>query len=402
MKILFINHLPLVGSGSGVYTVNLAKALVKAGHEISIIIPENETKNVQNDEFKNFKLHPVYFKNEEEIPGQLDFNFPCFTSHPRSSFNFYDLTKDQYNNYCEAFDKAIQEEIKNFKPDIIHSGHIWVLSAIACKYNIPVVVTSHGTDIIGMQNGTRFNKDVEFIAQKAKKIISVSQDNYNLIKSFFPNINPIIISEGYDPKIFSIQNFDKAELLEKYGIKYSNQKIVLYAGRLSYLKGVDILLNAAKLYESKENIITIIAGNGALRKELKILSKKLELKNVYFIGHKSHRTLKKLYNIADVFAMPSRQEAFGLVAVEALACGLPVVCSEIGGMKDFINKNVGKLIKSEDEKELANALLYVIHNKHKYNKEDLSMYAKDNFAQEKTINKLMQLYNEVINKNHLV
>lgn len=402
MKILFINHLPLVGSGSGVYTVNLAKALVKAGHEISIIIPENETKNVQNDEFKNFKLHPVYFKNEEEIPGQLDFNFPCFTSHPRSSFNFYDLTKDQYNNYCEAFDKAIQEEIKNFKPDIIHSGHIWVLSAIACKYNIPVVVTSHGTDIIGMQNGTRFNKDVEFIAQKAKKIISVSQDNYNLIKSFFPNINPIIISEGYDPKIFNIQNFDKTDLLEKYGIKYSNQKIVLYAGRLSYLKGVDILLNAAKLYESKENIITIIAGNGALRKELKILSKKLELKNVYFIGHKSHRTLKKLYNIADVFAMPSRQEAFGLVAVEALACGLPVVCSEIGGMKDFINKNVGKLIKSEDEKKLANALLYVIHNKHKYNKEDLSMYAKDNFAQEKTINKLMQLYNEVINKNHLV
>lgn len=396
MKILFINHLPLVGSGSGVYTVNLAKSLVKAGHEISIIIPENETKNVQNDEFKNFKLHPVYFKNEEEIPGQLDFNFPCFTSHPRSSFNFYDMTDEQYNLYCSKFDEAIKQEIDEFNPDVIHSGHIWIISAIACKYKIPVVVTSHGTDIIGLQKGNRYKNDAKFVTQKAKKIISVSKDNYNLIKSFFPNINPIIISAGYDPKIFNIQNFNKTDLLEKYGIKYNNQKIVLYAGRLSYLKGVDILLNSAKLYESKENIITIIAGNGALRKELKNLSKELELKNVYFIGHKSQRTLKKLYNVADVFAMPSRQEAFGLVAVEALACGLPVVCSETGGMKEYINKNVGKLIKNEDYKGLAKAILYILNNSPKYNKEALSAYAQDNFAQEKIINKLIQIYNEVI------
>lgn len=120
MKILLINHLPLVGSGSGVYTSNLAKALKKMGHEISIIMPENETKNLESDEFKNLKLHPVYFKNEEEIQGQLDFNFPCFTSHPRSTLNFYDMTELQFNQYCEAFDKAIKEEIDTFKPDIIH------------------------------------------------------------------------------------------------------------------------------------------------------------------------------------------------------------------------------------------------------------------------------------------
>ena len=69
MKILLINHLPLIGSGSGVYTSNLAKSLKKAGNDICIIMPENETQNVQSDEFKNYKLHPVYFKNEEEIHG---------------------------------------------------------------------------------------------------------------------------------------------------------------------------------------------------------------------------------------------------------------------------------------------------------------------------------------------
>lgn len=396
MKILLINHLPLIGSGSGVYTVNLAKSLVKAGHEVCIIIPENETKNISNDEFKKFKLHPVFFKNEEVIPGQLDFNFPCFTSHPRSSFNFYDMSNEQYNSYCMAFDNAIKEEIDEFNPDIIHSGHIWIISAIACKYNIPVVVTSHGTDIIGLQKGNRFLKDAQFVAEKTKKIISVSKDNYNSIKQFFPNINPIVISAGYDSKIFNIEDYDKKSILEKYGIQYNNQKIVLFAGRLSYLKGVDILLKSAKLYEQTKDIITIIAGNGALRKELKNLAKTLELKNVYFIGHKSQKSLKKLYNISDVFSMPSRQEAFGLVAVEALGCGLPVVCSETGGMKEYITEDVGKLIKGENEKELANALLYVINNRKKYDKIILSTYAKNNFDQEKTINKLIQIYNEVI------
>lgn len=398
MKILFINHLPLVGSGSGVYTSNLAKLLVKIGHEVCIIMPENETKNVESDEFKNIKLHPVYFKNEEEIEGQLDFNFPCFTSHPRSLFNFFDMNKEQYKVYCDAFNKAIKEEIDIFKPDIIHSGHIWIITSIACKFNVPVVVTSHGTDIIGLQKGDRFKKEANVVIKKAKRIIAVSNDNSKLIQKCFPEAKPIVVHAGYDPKIFNIQEYNKEEILSKYNIEYTGQKIVLYAGRLSYLKGVDILLKAAKIYEKKTDAITIIAGNGALRKDLKKLAKELDLKNVYFIGHRSQKTLKKLYNIADVFAMPSRQEAFGLVAIEALACGLPVVCSETGGMKDYITSKFGKLIKVEDEEALAKALLYVINNRYKYNKEDLLKYAEENFAQEKTINKLLQIYNEAINK----
>lgn len=121
MRVLLINHLPLVGSGSGVYTSNLAKALKKLGHDVCIIIPENETKNIENEEFKSFKIHPVYFKNEEEIPGQLDFNFPCFTSHPRSVVNYFDITDEQLKEMCIAFDNAIKQEIDEFKPDVIHT-----------------------------------------------------------------------------------------------------------------------------------------------------------------------------------------------------------------------------------------------------------------------------------------
>ena len=382
MKILFINHLPLVGSGSGVYTTNLAKSLISLGHEVCSIMPENETKNVIDESFKDFKMHPVYFKNKEEIDG--------------SSFNFYDMTPEQYEAYCNAFDNAIKEEIEEFKPDIIHSGHVWIISKIACKYDIPVVVTSHGTDIIGLEKGDRFKEDAEYVINNAKKIIAVSNDNGRLIKELFPQSNPIVVNAGFDPKVFNVQEYDKKEILEKYKIEYTNQKIVLYAGRLSLLKGLNILLKAAKIYEKKQDIITLLVGNGALRKELKNIAKELELKNVYFLGHKKQRTLKKLYNIADVFSISSIQEAFGLVGIEALACGLPVVSTKVGGMKDYVTDKVGKLVNVNDEKELAKAILYVINHKEKYNKEKLSNYAKENFAQKKTLSKLLNIYNDAI------
>ena len=395
MKILLINHLPLIGSGSGVYTANLAKYLNKLGHEICIIMPENETKNMEKEEFKKFKLHPVYFKNEEEIEGQLDFNFPCFTSHSRSSYNFYDMTDKQYKKYIKAFDNAIKQEIKEFKPEIIHAQHIWIISSIACKYGIPTVVTSHGTDIIGIEKGDRYKKEAEYVIENAKKIIAVSNENSSLIVKNFPNAKPEIVYAGYDPKIFNIREYSKEEILSKYNIDYNGQKIVLFAGRLSYLKGVDILIKASKKYENA-NIITVIAGNGALRKELKALAKELNVKNMYFIGHKSQNKLRELYNIADVFVMPSRMEAFGLVAIEALACGTPVICSNSGGMKEYINSKVGKVVASEDVNELAKNIKLMLKNLDKYKKEELSKYAEDKFSQSISMNKLLEIYNEVI------
>lgn len=118
MKILLINHFPLVGSGSGVYVTNIAKGLEKEGHKVCIIMPENATKIMK---IENVKIHPVFFKREEEIEGQLDFNFPCMDPHPRSNFLFEDMTELQIKQYETAFRKAIEEEIKEFQPDVIHS-----------------------------------------------------------------------------------------------------------------------------------------------------------------------------------------------------------------------------------------------------------------------------------------
>lgn len=92
MKILLTNHFPLKGSGSGVYVENIAKELVRNGHEVCIIMPENTTKIKK---INNVKIHPVYFKRKEKIEGQLDFNFPCFDSHPRSNELFSKISDEQ-------------------------------------------------------------------------------------------------------------------------------------------------------------------------------------------------------------------------------------------------------------------------------------------------------------------
>ena len=231
MKILLINHFPLEGSGSGVYTKNIAKSLTKRGNEVCIIMPEN-TKNYNLVE--GVKLHPVYFTGKEKIEEALPFNFPCFTTHPRSTTNFYDLNDTELKMYEEAFRKAIKQEIEEFKPDIIHGQHIWILSSIASEFNIPLVVTAHGTDIMGYQKEEKFRSYADRVVEKCKKIITISKDNDKLVLDTFKDVNGknIIIKNGYDPEVFYRKEYKKEDVLKSLGINKNYEKIVSFVGKL--------------------------------------------------------------------------------------------------------------------------------------------------------------------------
>lgn len=394
MRILLINHFPLEGSGSGVYTLNTAKSLVKKGHEVSIIMPEVTTKYKRYD---NIKLNPVYFFDKEKIEGQLPFNFPCFTTHPKSTNNFFDMTDSDINLYIDTFDKRIKKEIDEFKPDVIHVQHIWILAYVATKYNIPVVITAHGTDIIGHERSNRFHKYTNEAAKKCEKIICISDDNKELVLNNFPFVNDKVmqIKNGYDETIFYKEKYNKKEVLKELGINKDYNKIVCFAGKLTKIKGVDVLLEAAKVYEKKD-ILTLIAGNGELFDELNSLKDKLGLKNVYFLGNKDHDTLRKIYNISDVSIVPSRFEAFGLVAVEALACGTFVIASNVGGLPGIINNKVGIITKKDDSKMLAKFIDDVLNKKITYDSNSLAKYAYDNYAQTSIIDSLINVYKSVI------
>lgn len=396
MKVLLINHFPLTGSGSGVYTKNIANGLIKKGHQVHIIMPENENI-IQND--TNIKLHPVYFQGKEQIDDALPFNFPCFTTHPRSNQTFYDLTKKEYESYQKAFKLAIEQELKTFKPDVIHSGHLWTLSSLASDYNPPLIVTAHGTDLLGYKKTTRFIKEAKKAYNKAAKIITVSKDNNQIIKDIFGNNNKVItIPNGYNSDIFYHKNYDRITVLNELNINKSYEHIVCYAGKFTDIKGIDILLKAAQIYQN-DNTLTLLCGDGILFDNMKSLATKLNLKNIYFLGNQSHDILRKIYNISDVSIVPSRSEAFGLVVIEALACGTPVIGSRVGGIAGILNENIGMLFENENYQELAENIIKILANKHRYDAKYISNYAFQNYSEDNFIPQLLDIYQDSINKH---
>ena len=417
MKILMINHFPLAGSGSGTYTRNLAVHLAALGHEVCIILPENTE---DYEEVEGIRLHPVFFspvKNEDsyDFPEEklgnsmeyaLPFNFPCFTSHPRSITTFADLSETQLDMYTKAFTKAIDDEIRNNAPDIIHGQHVWILPSLSVGKGIPLVLTAHGTDLMGYDKWPELRPYANKAMDACYAVISISKDNCVLIEERFPESKDkiVMMRNGYDPTIFYPEDISRKEVLEKHGIReeeYKDKKIVSFAGKLAHFKGVDVLLNAIKLYEDREpSSVTLIVGDGDERDILHKQAKDLELKTVRFLGNVKQEELRHIYNIADVNLVPSRREPFGLVAIEAMGCGTPVIASNQGGLPDFVNESVGGLVKPEDPIDLAETILKVLKRTDEDNvsewRKEIYAYARNHYAQDTIIKELDNLYHEAV------
>jgi hypothetical protein len=124
--------------------------------------------------------------------------------------------------------------------------------------------------------------------------------------------------------------------------KSDYDNLVLFVGKFADFKGIDALLNAAKIYESHmkelgKKVETLIVGSGALDEKLREQATQLGLENTHFLGRKSHQEICKLQNLADVSIIPSRNEPFGLVVIEGTACGHPVIATNAGGIPGILN-----------------------------------------------------------------
>ena len=121
--------------------------------------------------------------------------------------------------------------------------------------------------------------------------------------------------------------------------------------------GPDVLIEAAGIYERQiPGATTVIAGEGAERRALESMTRALHASNLRFAGFLEQEQLVRLYAAADLAVVPSREEPFGLAALEALACGLPVVASSVGGLREYVDDSVGRLVRPDDPGELAHAI----------------------------------------------
>lgn len=399
MKILLTNHFPLTGSGSGTYTRNIAVHLAGLGHDVRVILPENSF--IEPNKYPGITVRMVYFTWREKIPGALPFNFPCFTSHPRSNTNFKDLSKEQTNMYVEAFEKAIKEEVESFKPDIIHGQHLWILSSIASRTGIPTIVTAHGTDLMGYNKIPEMRHFAKEAVTNARGIIAISEDIKELVIKSFPEAADKIevMRNGYDETIFFPEKVDRPELMRSFGINAEVRKLVFFAGKFTHFKGIDVLLKAARNYEIMDNVYTLLAGDGELSCDMRLMAKKLGLRHVHFLGNLDSETLRKLYSTADVSVVPSRREPFGLVAIEALACGAPVVATNQGGLPSIIREDVGTLVNVDDSIALGGAIQKELKASDAIERRRRARdYAKENYSQKILTRELEELYYRILEK----
>ncbi|MBN2897988.1 MAG: glycosyltransferase family 4 protein [Clostridia bacterium] len=396
MKILLVNHFPLEGSGSGVYTKNLAKALVNFGHQVKIIFPEHEEK-----QYEGFESRVILFKGPHTVHPEVDFNFPCFTSHPRSNTTYYELTDQQMKTYIDKYVEVVQEEVDRFKPDLIHAQHLWITPYAAMLTGVPYVITAHGTDLKGFVKDNRYHSFAIEAAAHAEKIITISKQVDEETEQLYhvPADKRVTILNGYDETLFKPVTLDRKEVLKEFEVTDEADCVVAFAGKLTHFKGVDVLLKAAKHYEGSScgKVTTLIAGNGELYGELMRMKSELGLDRVHFLGHVNQETLVKMYNIADVSVVPSRTEPFGLVAIEALACGTPVVGTNQGGLPDFIDHTVGRLVEVEDDLDLADAIMAELACKEKDARRSFcAEYAVKGFSLEHSIGAVEELYKAIL------
>ena len=403
MRVLLTNHFPLEGSGSGIYTQNVARELTQKDHDALVITPAHDEQLGFPFEVRSILFTPDGLLDDDKDAGErLGFNFPCFTTHPLSTTTYGDLFPDQREAYVEAFRSATAKAVVEWKPDVIHAQHLWVTGYAAHVAGVPYVATAHGTDLMGMRKYDAWRPIALEGAEHAFAIIAISkqvaEDTKRLYELAPERIR--LIMNGFNEAIFKVLPIDREETLANFGIQGEFEYIVCFVGKLTEFKGVDVLLDAAAIYEKElGNVLTLIIGDGELRNPLENQADELGLKGVKFLGHQSQHDVARIFNLADISVVPSRVEPFGLVAVEALACGTPVVATNEGGLPDFIHNGVGVLVNVADPGGLAEAVITELRSDAKRIKGPLAAkYALEGFSWSGQVDQMIAVYEEAIRK----
>lgn len=259
------------------------------------------------------------------------------------------------------------------------------------------------SDIVGRgSTGDLYNKLVvpKFLS-KMDKIVVTSPNT----KQSSACLRPFLDKVEVVPLFVDVEHFHcyqdnkREELLKKIGA-VDETKIILYVGRFGRYKGLNYLVKALALLP--ENYCLVLIGDGPERPAVEQLVGELKLGHrVLRLDHVPYADLPKYYSAADVFVLPSidRGEAFGLVVVEAMACGIPVVTTELGTGTSFHNINgvTGRVVSARDEKVLAEAVADICENKQKFDPQVIRNRAEE-FSVEKFDKRMKEVFEKVLSE----
>jgi len=264
--------------------------------------------------------------------------------------------------YFQEARRELQQVSDGFRPDVVECQHIWTIPYVMSELGLPYVVTAHHSDQMGYRYDPRMQVYANRAAAGARWIFAVSEFSQREVRDLYPGIQPekvVVLENGYNQRIFRQRRVSRADTLRALGIEeVPRLPIITFSGKISRTKGVDILLRANRLVQQGQKALLVIAGTGQLEREFSAEERgDFHLENVWFVGHQPQSVVAELHNLATVSVIPSREEGFGLAALEAMGCATPVVSTRCGGPEMYV---VGATVPVESVEELAAALLELL------------------------------------------
>ena len=328
--------------GSGIVATELGKELAKKDHEIHFI---TYTEPVRLGELrKNIFYHEVSTSD-----------YPLF----------------KYTPYEQVLTSKLVDVVKFEKLDLLHvhyaiphASAAYMAQQILSDQNIkiPFITTLHGTDITLVGKDPSFETVINFSINKSNMVTAVSESLKKDTNELFEVKNNIKVI----PNFICIDDY-KLENNDFYKKRFApnNEKIICHISNFRKVKRIKDVLLSFEIISKEIDVKLILVGDGPERSALEKISRESKYRNnIYFLG--SLKSTKEVLNISDLFFLPSSTESFGLSALEAMACSVPVISTKTGGIPEVvIDGESGYLSEVGDVKEMSSNAIEILSNENK-------------------------------------
>jgi len=278
---------------------------------------------------------------------------------------------------------------KKWVPDLIHANVYE--SALAAylmnkRANIPYIVSEHWSGFPLKKLNIFSLKLAKMVFEDANVVLPVSRFLMEAIKGYGIKAKYRVLPNVVDESIF----FPSAASISSS----QSTKKILFVGRLHPIKGLDLLFRSLNhLTKLRNDFELYLVGDGPLMQKLKNYTVNFRVK---FYGFLPKKEIAELMRRSDFLVLPSYQETFGCVIVEAHMTGLPVVASRVGGIVELITPENGIMVPPGDENALSEAILWMLDNFKIFDKKKIAEEAKKVFSRGSVLDRLTRIYNSII------
>lgn len=323
MRVLHVSAQRPSHTGSGTTLANLVRVGRERGLTQQVVcgLPLGEVSPLE------VPTRPLYFGGEDLpflLPGMSDVM-------PYPSSRWRELSTAHIERYCAAWRTHLAREVEAFEPDVIHVHHLWVVAALCAELDVPVIAHCHATGLRQRALAPHLRKIVDPGMRQVDGIVSLTEEQGEQVRAIWPELHVQPVGAGF-----------RAEVFHSRGRRPRPGRIT-YVGKLARSKGVPWLLEAVEqLRDRRPQVSLVICGLGDTRDSSWM--RRLEAPHVQHFGMLTPTGLADLLRESEVFVLPSLYEGYGLVLIEALACGNRLVSTDFPAARLDLAPRIGEAL----------------------------------------------------------